>query len=248
MSYLPMPISISKERINRWLTSSESLLDKQAIVYNCIANRNHTDTDESFFSNYLIPREIMKRESEKIERWAQFGSYYEEYFEYTGKHLNEYSKYKTIFSYELCDQSDFKVLNLRLPHIFSVNELSSRFFSSTIKSQLEKKPITLYSLDQVLPILGLSELITQIVSLSTKKRSRSCELIRIPAKLMLTMEVYIEELEMFFGYTPQINLKKVESSTFATLIWPTELVHTTDIRREIRSIISSYVDFFTTAK
>lgn len=245
---MPESVPVTRSSIDMWMKNSSTLLTERAKVFNCISNRNLHDARESYVCNYVIPIRLIEREMENIEFWVQFGSYYEEHYEITGSHLNEYSKYKTEFSNALCKQGDLKFYNFRLPHIFSESENSARFFSHTIKSQLDRKPVILFARDQVIPIQHISGLINIVKTSTSDSSLATAELIKVPAKIMLSIDDYLECLESFFGYEPQVIVRQRETRTFSALEWPTELTDCGDIRQYIKSIISRYVDFICRSK
>lgn len=133
---------------------------KPTIVINCSASSLNEKFNESLEANFLYQSEFLRclSDGDASVIWIQLASYYE--LQIPFGRADYYSQHKSLFRNALMtmhENENVKARTLFLPHVFGLDEKSSRIIPTIRNMILNNKPSHFSKGDQFLPLLHIGD-------------------------------------------------------------------------------------------
>lgn len=153
-------VKVSRETNLEDLFKSEQIFD---FIVNCASSSPNADSEESFESNFLYPRQFFNKISAR--NWIQIESYFQ--LQIPLGRIDPYSiekeKFSNFLNIEGRSPGAPVVYHLYLPHVFGDGDRPERLISSAIASFKGGKDFETSSGTQLLPILHISDAVEGIL-------------------------------------------------------------------------------------
>ena len=153
-------VRVTRETNLEDLFKSEHVFD---FIVNCASSRPNADSEESFESNFLYPKQFFNKISARY--WVQIDSYFQ--LQIPSGRMDPYSIEKEKFSHFLDVEGGSLgapvVHHLCLPHVFGEGERPERLISSAIASFKRGIDFETSHGSQFLPILHVSDAVEGIL-------------------------------------------------------------------------------------